>query len=417
MGDPVTFSSGKVYLMQPVFFAAPHRVMFLAGATQALLAVLWWSGVLASRIAPDAIPAALTAAGGFPPSWAHGSLMIFGLYPFFIFGFLMTAMPRWQGAEPVPPRVYVPAFVLMSAGWISFYAGFWLPLFAGPGLAMVLLGWLIGVVDLIRVSRHPNPDRRHASAVVCALVLGALGLGGLLGYLLGTEQAAARAALTVGIWWFLLPVFVTVSHRMIPFFSSSVLPGYVTYRPYWVLYLLLAALFAHGLLALMDLRQWLWLLDLPAAGVALYLSVRWQFRRSFAVRLLAMLHVAFAWLGVALSLFAIQGLAEFAGRPMLGLAPVHALAIGFFGSMLIGMVSRVTLGHSGRALAADRLTWLVFLGVQVVALMRVVGEMVAGAWTNLVALAAACVWLLVFGAWFIKFAPAYWRPRIDRHPG
>lgn len=403
--------------MQKVFFAAPHRVMFLAGVVQALLAVLWWAGVLALRLAPDGAAAGFAPSGPWPPIWVHAALMIYGVFPFFIFGFVMTAMPRWQGAAGVSARSYVPAFAFMSGGWLMFYASLWLPPLLGPAIVLVLLGWLVGLVDALRVLRHDNPDRRHAFVVFVALCAGALGLAALAAFAFGAPPVLVVWAQTIGIWWLLLPIFVTVCHRMIPFFSASVLPKYVMVRPYWALYLILCASIGHGVLVMLGLPQWLWLTDAPAATTALWLTARWQLRRSFAVRLLAMLHVGFIWLGVALALQATQSAALLAGHVVLGLAPLHALAIGFFATLLIGMVSRVTLGHSGRTLAADRLTWLIFLAIQAVALARVAAELAGGSWMNPLLLAASLGWLAVFATWFVKFAPAYWRPRTDGRPG
>lgn len=397
----------------PVFFHAPHRVMFLAGATQGIAAVAWWAFDLAARHgvlfqAPD---------WPLPAAWIHGLLMVYGFFPFFIFGFLMTAGPRWQGAPPIKRRVYIPSFACMGLGWIGFYASLALPGLAVPALALVLLGWLLGLSELVRVARHPAEDRRHVVLAVIAQVLGALGLAVFTAFAAGGPVELARVALTGGIWFYLLPLLVTVVHRMLPFFSGMVLPKYQGTRPFWAFYTLLACFAGHGVLALAGAQQWTWLADLPAAAVTLYLSWHWQIRRSFAVRMLAVLHVAFLWLGVSLVLFAIQSAGLLLGRGMLGLAPLHALTIGFFASLLLGMASRVTLGHSGRDLRADVWTWVIFWGLQAVAVVRIAAEFVVlTGWANL-SLLAALGWLAAYGWWYAKYAPAYLRPRPDGRPG
>ena len=80
------------------------------------------------------------------------------------------------------------------------------------------------------------------------------------------------------------------------------------------------------------------------------------------------------------------------------------------------MASRVTLGHSGRSLVADRITWAVLLGVNFTAVVRIVAEFIpaAAAWLNLV---AALVWLGVFTLWGWHYLPMYLQPRIDAKPG
>ena len=394
----------------PVFFSAPHRVMFLAGATNAVLAMLWWALELGARMAGSPL------AWSLPPSWAHGALMIFGVFPFFIYGFAFTAGPRWQGREEVKPEVFVPAFVAMSAGWLLFYGGLVQASLLVPALALVLAGWLVALREVWRIAAHPNPQRLHIRALALALTGGAGGVAALLALVSGGPPGLGSWALAIGVWCFLLPVYATVGHRMIPFFTASAIQGFNPPRPDWTLLLILAGGFAHGILAGLGLGAWTWLADLPAAVAAVYLSLAWELRRSLTVRLLAMLHIGFAWLGLSLWLSVLQGVLGLFGLSVLGLGPLHALTIGFFASILVGMASRVTMGHSGGALVADETSWRIFLGLQFVALVRVAGEFSPHLITHF-SLLAALGWLGVFGAWWGRYGAILWRPRADGRPG
>lgn len=160
-----------------------------------------------------------------------------------------------------------------------------------------------------------------------------------------------------------------------------------------------------------------WIVDLPAALVALWLSWQWRLLPALRVPLLGMLHLGFAWFGIGLALYAVQGLAAGFGVTVLGLAPLHALGVGFFASVLLAMVSRVTLGHSGRPLVADRLTWGLFLGLEAVVLTRLLADLVPWSWSGGVMLVAVLGWLGVFGAWSWRYLPIYWRARADGRPG
>lgn len=397
----------------PAFFHAPHRVMFMAGATQGLLTMLWWAFDLAARhgqlLAVPSWP--------LPAPWIHALLMVFGFFPFFIFGFVMTAGPRWQAAAPVAEKSYLGAFALMGAGWLAFYAALWLPALLLPALGLVLAGWCAGLPALWRVARTPSNEQTHIVAVVGGLTLGAALFTAFLGYAAGGPAWLAEAAVKGSLWFFLLPVFTALCHRMVPFFSSAVLPNYRVVRPLWVLHGLLACYAAHGVLELAGLPQWTWLADLPAATMALGLSVAWQLPRTLRVRLLAVLHIAFAWLGLGLGLHAAQSLLLFFGAGSLGLAPLHALTLGFFASAVVGMVTRVTLGHSGRPLSADTPTWLIFWGVQGVAVIRLGAEFIQLPGVANLYLLAALGWLVVFATWYAKFAPIYVKPRPDGRPG
>lgn len=397
----------------PVFFHAPHRVMFMAGATQGVLAMLWWTLDLAARHglfhAAPSLP--------LPPGWLHATLMTYGFFPFFIFGFLMTAGPRWVGAAPVAEAVYVAAFGLMGSGWAVFYLALWLPQLLVPALGLVLAGWCAGLAELLRMARASSQGRTHIVLAAGGMAAGALCLAALLAFASGGPAWLGHAVVTGGIWFCLLPVFATVCHRMIPFFSSAVIPNYRVVRPLWTVYLLVACFYGHGALVLGGLPKWAWLFDAPAALTAAGLTVSWQFGKAFAVRLVAVLHVAFAWLGVSLALYAVQSILLLAGVAALALAPLHALTVGFFASLLVGMVTRVTLGHSGRGLAADAATWAIFWGMQGVAVLRVTAEFVQFPGAPSLTLLSALAWLAVFGGWFAKYVPYYIKRRPDGQPG
>lgn len=139
----------------------------------------------------------------------------------------------------------------------------------------------------------------------------------------------------------------------------------------------------------------------------------WKCRRP---GLLAALHLSFAWLPLAFTLYSAQSLLAFLDRGfLLGRAPVHALTIGFFGSMLVAMVTRVTQGHSGRPLQMGRIAWLTFALLQLVALARIGAELSADApWWLLV---AAFGWIVAFAPWVLRSLWIYLTPRADGKPG
>lgn len=395
--------------------AAPHRSLFLAGALQGVLTVLWWIFDLTGRYG---IAGSMTA-WSIVPTWAHAFLMIYGFFPFFIFGFLFTTYPNWMNGEKVKPQEYIATCALMAAGVVLFYAGLLThKVISITGVELMLAGWSIAVYVLFRILlTTPAQDKRHARVTSVALLMGWLGVAAYLVWLVTDSAVILNFARHAGIWFFLLPIVLTVSHRMIPFFSSRVLDNYEMVRPFWMLWLMLGCIAAHGLLQWMELTAYLWIVDFPLAGCALYLSYRWGFMRSFQVSLLAVLHVSFAWFGVAMLLYAVQSLVYFAsGSLVFGLAPLHAIGIGFFSGMILAMASRVTIGHSGRPLELDHFTWLLFLGFQATAVIRILADIVP-AIAPMLYVAAAVVWLACFALWAVKFAPIYWRARVDGKAG
>ena len=137
-----------------VFSAAPHRMMFFAGAVQAALIMLLWLAELAGRAgwwAP--LPTVI------PSTWVHAFLMLYGLFPFFIFGFLLTVYPRWMGGPTVPASRYVAAFGFLAAGMIYFISA--RSLRASSWRRRWHCNWLAGSDSCLinGFPPHPNADR------------------------------------------------------------------------------------------------------------------------------------------------------------------------------------------------------------------------------------------------------------------
>ena len=375
--------------------AAPHRLYFFAGLVQLLLGLLYWGGELALQLAGQ---------GGLglalPPRWLHGTLMVFGAMPFFAFGFLMTAMPRWHGAPPLASAQYRPPAAIMAAGWGAVWAG---SLFNAPGL--VVLGLAVGASGLMRglaplwaIARAPLPASTHARMACAALLAGALAQLLLAAGIWLESAECVAAALQLGIWWCLAPLFLSVVHRMLPVFTRGGLGLPVPETPRWLLFGVPAACVLHGLLVVGGGVGLTWLVDLPAAAAAAYWCWRGGLAASLRVRLLAMHHFALLWFPLAMLLLAVQSLAGRTGSAWGGLGPLHALTLGFFLSTVFGMATRVSRGHSGRPVEASPLVWAMFWLLQAATVLRVAADLVpmGGAVGAAAALLAA---LVAFASW------------------
>ncbi|MDZ4203109.1 MAG: NnrS family protein [Gallionella sp.] len=398
------------------FTAAPHRVMFFGGALQAIAAMLWWTLELATRYGIVGQP----LSWAFAPSAAHVFLMSYSLLPFFMFGFLMTTFPRWMAGKEIPPKLYVTAFGLMFLGAVLFYVGM---IFSAAisvvAVASSLAGWAVALYALVRVLLDTRPsDKRHPIVLTIALALGWCGLASFMGWLLTDEYAFLSYSIHSGLWFFLLPLFASVAHRMIPFFTSNALSQHDVPRPFWPWWTMLAGSVVHGALSFAGMTNWLWLCDAPIAASALYLSYLWGFRRSLSNPLLAVLHVGFAWMGIAMLLFTAQSFVDFISEiSILALAPLHALTIGCYATLMIGMGTRVTLGHSGLKFEIGTSLKLMFLGIQLVTLMRVMPDVVPLQNGYVWYVISALGWLACFSPWVWRYLPAFWSPRADGKPG
>jgi uncharacterized protein involved in response to NO len=394
-----------------VFSAAPHRMFFTSGILWLLVLSAWWVLLLMARALGST---ALEPAQ--PALLLHGaSLLYLGFTPF-IFSFLLTVFPRWMQAPEAGRPAILGALVLLNLGLVASLGGM-----AGSA-GLLVSGWLLaaaalGLVFLTLASLLARARSRvvHAWAVLWGMAAGLAGMA-LFGYSLVTGDFRPWPLVRgLGLWGFLLVVYFGVSHRMIPFFSSRVVSGYVIWRPAWLLYLFVLLALARALLEIVPMLAWV--ASVPLAAIALSCAWRWRPRQPSGVRLLDVLHISLAWLAAGLLLAAAADIAaalSLAG--LVGRAPLHALGMGFFGGMLMAMVTRVTMGHSGRPLAMDALSWRLFLTIQVATMLRVGAEFLpaAGQWLSLV---AGVLWLSAFAAWSARILPIYLRPRLDGVPG
>ena len=404
--------------LSPALLAeAPHRLLFFVGALNVLLAMSWWLlWLIDARWGVIGLPTG-TPFGG----WMHAFVMQYQLLPPFMFGFLLTTFPRWTGTPDLSRWHYVPVGLGLLGGQLAVVGG----MLAGQaamvhiGVVMSLVGWAYGLVQLLRVllaeRRAGKGPTWHAWSCFAALSFGLAGLLLMAAHLHGAGPWAVTVSIKLGTFGLLLPVYATVAHRMFPFFAGNVVPGYRAWRPLWVLAALWGLLLAHMALELAHATAWLWPVDaVLAIGSALVLARWWP--RGKAPGILWVLFLGFAWLPIAFALYAAQS-AIYAGGGgfVLGRGPAHALYIGFFGSLLVAMVTRVTQGHSGQPLVMPAAAWWAFAGVQVVAMVRVAAELADDpmGWMA----CAAIGWLLAFAPWVARLGRIYLSPRTDGKPG
>jgi uncharacterized protein involved in response to NO len=396
----------------PLLLAAPHRGMFFAGATLLVAAMSWWLWVLlaSSRGWPFVVQP-------LPVGWMHGVLMQYATLPPFVMGFLLTVFPRWMNVAVVPRRVYATVFALMLGGALLMLASVCgLPRLLPAGLGAALLGWLVALCTFgDRLRQHRFGDR-WALSCWCALAIGWAGLGLVFAASVGAPPTWIPVANHLATFGLLLPVYFTVAHRMVPFFSSNIIKGYQVRRPAWSLLAVWVLSLGHALLDLLGHSSMRWLVDGPMAALLLWQWLAWQPWKAARPGLLLVLYIALAWLPLSFVLYTVDSLGVLAsGTFSRALAPLHALTVGFFSAMLVAMVTRVTLGHSGQPLAMGLISWMAFIGIQLAALTRVLAEYSSTplAWY----IAAATLWLLALTPWVVRSLRTYLAPRRDGAPG
>lgn len=280
--------------------------------------------------------------------------------------------------------------------------------------------WLAAIVDslflpvvaivLLRVLIQAN-NRRNL------FLTAALGLFGALNALFhwwawqGRPDLALQAGYAaIG----LVVMFVTViAGRVVPMFTANAVPGYAPKRWKWIEALaapsVVITLFADAFLALPALT-------IACAGFTVLIhGIRLAGWRSWRVGvrpILAILHVAYAWIPVGFAMLALAA----AGAVPHSLA-IHALTVGAIGCAIMGMITRTALGHTGRALIAGRFEMASYGLIIAAALLRVFGPWLASRATGVWIDAAAACWLAAFTVYLIRYVPYLVSARIDGKAG
>src|SRR5690606_37375195 len=215
--------------LSPAMLArAPHRLLFFIGAANVLLAMLWWAlWLIDARWHVLDLPQPQVYGG-----WLHAIVMQYQVLAPFMFGFLLTVFPRWMGQDELTRWHYAPVGLGLFAGQLLTLAGA-----LGPahllhlGAVSTLLGWGTGLFFLLRLLWRDGGKTWHAVSGAGALLLGFVGLLAYAAYLHVEDARLVFAAIKIGTFGLLLPVYFTVAHRMFPFFAGNVVKGYRPWRP------------------------------------------------------------------------------------------------------------------------------------------------------------------------------------------
>jgi uncharacterized protein involved in response to NO len=378
----------------PAVLSYGFRPFFLMAAVWAVLSLGLWLGWLAGADIHFPMP---------PIDW-HAHALMFGYVPAVIAGFLLTAVPNWTGRLPV---VGWPLAAL-AALWV---AGRLATSLAGLPPAVMALIDMAFLVALVAVgAREIVAGRNWRNLPVLGPVALLLVAQGMFHADLAAGAGAAQGAglrLAFAATIFLI---VLIGGRITPSFTRNWLVRQPPGR--------LPASFgrldrAALVVAAAALAGWVGWPGAPLAGAALMLAgvllfarlARWQGRRTGAEPLVAVLHAGYAFTAAG---FLLMGAAILAPAHVPAVAALHAWAAGAIGLMTLAVMTRATLGHTGRGLAASPLTVAIYVLVGLGALGRVAAAVVPMPWLTG---AAGLAWAGAFVGFVIAYGPLLIRPR------
>jgi uncharacterized protein involved in response to NO len=402
-GSPSAWFGGPLW-------ASGFRPFFLLGAVYGLVAL----GAVLPSLLGATMPSPLgerdaAALASLARVW-HGHEMIFGFAAAIICGLLLTALPSWAGVpEQVRGRL---AFLAMT--WLAGRLAICLVPLLPPALVAVAdVATLVALTVMLAPGLLAAADKRFLAVLPVLLALAATNLAFhwqlAAGTPVGVSRALDAAVAVVAILFsltggFMTPVFTRNAmaeigaadrvreHRLVEWAAHASVVGFA----------LVVTLAASAR---------------TIAGFAIVACVVHSLRlagwRGYAVRGNAMvfaMHVAYAWFVITFALVAASAM-EFGVAPR---AWIHAFTIGAVGTMMLALMPRVSLRHTGRPLALVSLMTATYPAMTVAALLRL-GAATAG-WGTWAIGAAALLWVLCFAAYLTIYGPMLVRASLPRSP-
>ena len=386
---------------QFALFEKGFRCFFLGAALLATSSIVIWFSFLTGSVSQ--------IFRYYPPLIWHMHEMIFGYTGAVIAGFLLTAASNWTGLETLRGKPLICLFVVWLAAHI-------LP------LAVITPGWLIAILNVglfmvlavaIAIPIVASGNTRNLFVVGILIIL-AICNALVHAQLLGVGEQVAHIALSVALYLQLLLIII-IAGRIFPMFSAGGVA--IAYQPIQKKWLEVASIVSFILFALGELIS---LPALPQLGLALlavcFNSLRlvgWFNWQILTVPLVWVLHVGYYFLIIGILLTGLSGY-----YPQTQTPGLHAMLIGGLGLITIGMMARVSLGHTGRNIhQPPRGMSIIFIGIIFAVFFRVLVPLAFPEYYLLAIKISGLSWALTFFAFTILFAPYLIKPRVDGEPG
>ncbi len=369
----------------PALFAYGFRPFFLLAALWSAAGILLWVRFIFGE---GSLPVAINGL-----DW-HIHEMLYGYVAAAIAGFLLTAIPNWTGRLPVCGLPLAALALIWIAGRIAMF----MPASVATAAVDISFLFTLGAVAAREVIAGKNWRNLRVLGV-----LGVLVLGNVVWHFellrTGTGDYGVRIAIA-GV----IVIITLIGGRIVPSFTHNWLarrnPGRLP-QPFSRFDAMALAAGALALLSWIVLKTgYVASFALIAAGVlhAVRLS-RWAGDRTAADRLVLVLHVAYAFIPAG---FLLLGAALLWPQTIPASAGIHAWTTGAVGLMTLAVMTRATLGHTGRPLAASVATQVIYLCALTAALLRVAAAL--GGWPVLMHV-AGIAWVAAFGGFVVVYGP------------
>ena len=388
---------------KPIFnyplFALGFRTFFFLAGLSALLLISLWNNIYDGRLHTDLY---------FPSVYWHAHEMLLGYATAVIAGFLLTAVKNWTGRDTTTPDQLAALGLLWLYGRITPFYSELIPDVLIAAIDFAFLPWLAWLISrpLLATANYRN------LIFVVMLMLMAIGNGLLHLEILGVTDNTGWQGITLVVM-VILSMILVLAGRVFPFFTERGLKGVMAIRnPVFDIAGVAFAVVSFGLVLLGVKGALLASVAVLALLANLVRVWGWYNPKIWYVPLLWVLYLGYAWilLGFAMLALSAYGVVSYS-------VTLHAFTVGGIGVITLGMMARVALGHTGRALKASNAIAVAFVLINLAALFRVLLPSIFPAGYDTWLLISSYIWLAAFALFFLVYSPILSTPRVDGQPG
>ena len=387
----------------PIFdyplFALGFRAFFILAGLAALILLVFWSALFNGT---------LMLGYYFPNSYWHAHEMLLGYAVAVISGFLLTAVKNWTGRPTVAGDQLAGLCLLWLYGRI-------LPFYAGtlPDTLIALADFAFLPALAYQIAKPLIEVRQYRNMFfIGLLLLLAIGNGLIHLEMLGFQKNSAATGIQLVVATIIILILI-IAGRVFPFFTERGIPGTLIIRTPLLDNLSIASAIIVFSLQLLGISGALLALSaLVAAALNAARLFGWYVQRIWYVPLLWVLYIGYGWiiLGFVLTVLSAYSLV----MPSLAL---HAFTLGGIGVLTLGMMARVSLGHTGRSLKASNAIANAFILINAAALFRVLLPIAMPVWYGTLVYLSTLFWLAAFSLFVFVYIPLLTRARIDGQDG
>jgi len=378
------------------FLEFAFRPLFLLASLFSIFSLLVWNGILTGKLTLNLYGGAL---------WWHIHEMLFGFVAAILVGFLLTAVQNWSGVRSLNGN----KLLLLVALWLSARVLFLLPEMISP--------WLLAIVDvaflLFSAAALAYPIikvKLWRNLMFIPILLIMAGINALMHYSVISQNPLLMNSASTAMVLMVTLVMTIMGGRVFPMFTAN---GTKTARVNAISWLEKLAI-GSTLLAVISTFN---LIELPAMlSAALFFvasaanalrAFRWKIWVTLKTPLVWSLHLSYWCIVIGLFIYALSEITVAVTHSQ----AIHALTVGAMGTMILSMISRVSLGHTGRNIVVGKVMTFAFIAIILAFISRVFAGYWIGNYSHVITM-AVFFWTLAYSCFVVLYLPILIKPRV-----